>query len=174
AQIRSIFLDGYDILVFRIEIFKISSFKLQNARLLLIFTKYSARAACDAIWEREREKDKAYAKLEVKCNEALQDLDKNPLVLDMHAEIEPLQGQVNKLHAQGLEAERERLKKSEAQLLQENNGLNDKIGFLVARLVKTTLVHGRCIVFEEVADLKEPFELKKMPGYRPSSKKEFD
>ncbi|GJR90729.1 hypothetical protein Tco_0214740 [Tanacetum coccineum] len=35
ARIRRIFLDGYDVLVFRIVIFKISSFKLQNARLLL-------------------------------------------------------------------------------------------------------------------------------------------
>ncbi|GJU77584.1 hypothetical protein Tco_1274654, partial [Tanacetum coccineum] len=41
ARIRRIFLDGYGVLVFRIVIFKISSFKLQNARLLLIFTKYS-------------------------------------------------------------------------------------------------------------------------------------
>ncbi|GJX02559.1 hypothetical protein Tco_0186472 [Tanacetum coccineum] len=31
AQIRRIFLDGYGVLVFRIVIFKISSFKLQNA-----------------------------------------------------------------------------------------------------------------------------------------------
>ncbi|GJZ25047.1 hypothetical protein Tco_0562506, partial [Tanacetum coccineum] len=31
-------LDGYGVLVFRIVIFKISLFKLQNARLLLIFT----------------------------------------------------------------------------------------------------------------------------------------
>ncbi|GJX70470.1 hypothetical protein Tco_0307641 [Tanacetum coccineum] len=175
---------------------------VMNRRTLkLMSTLTKARAACDAIWERKREKDKAYAKLEVKCNDALQDLDKNPLVLDMCAEIETLQGQVNKLHgeysrlvleekkwinydqtlatlhskAEGLEAKRERLKKSEAQLLQENNGLkSDKMGFLVARLVKTTLVHGRRIVFEEVADLKEPFELKKMPGYRPSLKKEFD
>ncbi|GJT41314.1 hypothetical protein Tco_0941179 [Tanacetum coccineum] len=38
AQIRRIFLDGYGILVVRIVIFKISSFMLQNARLLLIFT----------------------------------------------------------------------------------------------------------------------------------------
>ncbi|GJY40036.1 hypothetical protein Tco_0427306 [Tanacetum coccineum] len=52
-------------------------------------TQTKARASCDAIREREREKDKAYADLEVKCNDALQDLDKNPLVLDMHAEIEP-------------------------------------------------------------------------------------
>ncbi|GKD39085.1 hypothetical protein Tco_1259292, partial [Tanacetum coccineum] len=41
ARIRCIFLDGYGVLVVRIVIFKISSFKLQNARLLLIFTKYS-------------------------------------------------------------------------------------------------------------------------------------
>ncbi|GJT50702.1 hypothetical protein Tco_0976859 [Tanacetum coccineum] len=34
-------LDGYGVLVFRIVIFKISSFKLQNARLLLSFTNYS-------------------------------------------------------------------------------------------------------------------------------------
>ncbi|GJV93667.1 hypothetical protein Tco_1541480 [Tanacetum coccineum] len=33
--------DGYGVLVFRIVIFKISSFKLQNARLLLCFTNYS-------------------------------------------------------------------------------------------------------------------------------------
>nr|GEV19378.1 transposase, MuDR, MULE transposase domain protein [Tanacetum cinerariifolium] len=37
---RRIFLDGYGVLVVRIVIFKISSFKLQNARLLLIFTNY--------------------------------------------------------------------------------------------------------------------------------------
>ncbi|GKE55638.1 hypothetical protein Tco_1494823, partial [Tanacetum coccineum] len=41
ARIRRIFLDGYGVLVFRIVIFKISSFKLQNARLLLTFTNYS-------------------------------------------------------------------------------------------------------------------------------------
>ncbi|GJY07533.1 hypothetical protein Tco_0374587 [Tanacetum coccineum] len=28
--------------------------------------------------------------------------------------------------------------------------------------------------FEEVVDLKEPFVMEKMPGYRPSSRKEFD
>ncbi|GKC18888.1 hypothetical protein Tco_1021038 [Tanacetum coccineum] len=41
AQIRRIFLDGYGVLVVRTVIFKISLFKLQNACLLLIFTKYS-------------------------------------------------------------------------------------------------------------------------------------
>ncbi|GKB21440.1 hypothetical protein Tco_0855363 [Tanacetum coccineum] len=45
ARIRRIFLDGYGVLVVRIVIFKISSFKLQNACLLLIFTKYSVITA---------------------------------------------------------------------------------------------------------------------------------
>ncbi|GKC16727.1 hypothetical protein Tco_1013509, partial [Tanacetum coccineum] len=62
----------------------------------LMSTLTKAKAACDANWERERKKDKAYAELKVKCNDALQDLDKNPLVLDMRAEIESLQGQVDK------------------------------------------------------------------------------
>ncbi|GJZ45318.1 reverse transcriptase domain-containing protein [Tanacetum coccineum] len=38
------------------------------------------------------EKDRAYAELERKCNEALQDLDKNPLVSDIRTEIKDLQG----------------------------------------------------------------------------------
>ncbi|GJX44477.1 hypothetical protein Tco_0261153 [Tanacetum coccineum] len=37
ARIRRIFLDGYGVLVVRTIIFKISSFKLQNARLLVKF-----------------------------------------------------------------------------------------------------------------------------------------
>ncbi|GKE50616.1 hypothetical protein Tco_1481874 [Tanacetum coccineum] len=96
---------------------------------------------------------------------------------------------------EGLESERERLKKSETQQLQEIDGLrqdraavvakvmprvvmklvrSDEIGLLVARLAKVALFHGRCSALKEAAALKEPFELEKMPGYRPLSKKEFD
>ncbi|GJR61462.1 hypothetical protein Tco_1503624 [Tanacetum coccineum] len=53
ARIRRIFFDGYGVLVFRIVFFKISSLKLPNARLLLIFTKYylmlSKRKATDGV-----------------------------------------------------------------------------------------------------------------------------
>ncbi|GJU20160.1 hypothetical protein Tco_1153502 [Tanacetum coccineum] len=58
----------------------------------LISTLSKARASCDAIREREVERDKAYAKLERKCNEAQQDLDNSPLVLDTLSKIETLQG----------------------------------------------------------------------------------
>ncbi|GJW19128.1 hypothetical protein Tco_0026564 [Tanacetum coccineum] len=187
----------------------------------LISALHKARASCDAIREREIKKDKAYAELEKKYNKALQDLDKNPLVSDMRAEIETLQGQVSGLHneynrivleekkwvnyeqtlsilrakLEGLESERERLKSSETQLLQEIDSLrqdmaalvtkvvpdaamklvhSDEMSVLVARLVKASIIHGRCLAFEEVAELKEPFTLEKMPGYRPFSKEEYD
>nr|GEX21083.1 hypothetical protein [Tanacetum cinerariifolium] len=60
---------------------------LNNRTRELIFALHKAKTAYDAIRAWEFDKDKAYAKLERKCNEALQDLDKNPLIFDMRAEI---------------------------------------------------------------------------------------
>ncbi|GJT87704.1 hypothetical protein Tco_1069421 [Tanacetum coccineum] len=51
---------------------------------------------------------------------------------------------------------------------------SDEMGVLVTRLVKASIIHGRCVAFKEVAELKEPFVLEKMLGYRPSSKEEYD
>nr|GEV23393.1 hypothetical protein [Tanacetum cinerariifolium] len=51
---------------------------------------------------------------------------------------------------------------------------SDEMGILVAKFVKASMFHGRCSTFEEVDNLKEYFVLEKMPGYRPSSKEEFD
>ncbi|GJR98623.1 hypothetical protein Tco_0270797 [Tanacetum coccineum] len=128
---------------------------LNNKTCKLMSTLSKARDSCDVIRKREVKKDKAYAELERKCNEALQDLEKNPIVLDMRSEIETLQGQVDRLHATELVR-------------------SDETGLIVAKLVKAAMFHGRCMAFEEVAALKEPFVLEKMSGYRSSSKKEFD
>nr|GEW21282.1 hypothetical protein [Tanacetum cinerariifolium] len=112
-------------------------------------TLSEARTACDTIKERERRKDKEYAKMEAKCNDALKDLEKNPLVLDLRAEVATLQEQVERLHGEysrlvleekkwvnyeqtfssfcskveGLEAENKRLDESDVQLLQQINEL---------------------------------------------------
>ncbi|GJX73664.1 hypothetical protein Tco_0312259 [Tanacetum coccineum] len=124
-------------------------------------TMSKARASCDAIRERVVAKDKAYIKLERKCNEALQDLDKNHLVLDMRYEIETLQRQVDRLHGEysrlvleekkwvnyeqtlsilrskveGLENERERLKSSKTQLLHEIDRLRQDRAVVVSKVV---------------------------------------
>ncbi|GJV66365.1 hypothetical protein Tco_1477193 [Tanacetum coccineum] len=138
--------------------------------------------------------DKAYAELERKCNKALQDLDKNPLVSDMRINYEQTLS-ILRAKVEGLELEKERLKNSKTQLMQDIDSLkqdratmvskvvpnvdtkpirSDEMGFLVAKLVKAAMFRGRCATFKEVASLKGLFILEKMPGYRSSSKKEFD
>ncbi|GJX56925.1 hypothetical protein Tco_0286822, partial [Tanacetum coccineum] len=160
----------------------------------LIFALHKATTLYDAIRAKELEKDIAYAELERKCNEALHDLNKNPLVADMRTEIETLQGRVDGLHSECTWL-RERLKLSEIQLLHEMDALkqdrasviakvfpdaatklirSDEMGMLVAKLVKASIIYGMGAAFEEVAKLKEPFVMEKMAGYRPSSKQEYD
>ncbi|GJY04947.1 hypothetical protein Tco_0370887 [Tanacetum coccineum] len=134
---------------------------LNNRTRKLISTLSKAKASCDAIREREVEKDKAYAELERKCNEALQDLDKNPLV-NYEQTLFILRSKV-----EGLESERERLKSSKTQLLQEIDGLRQDKAAVVSKV-------GPYVAMKLVATLKEPFDLEKMHGYRSSSKKEFD
>nr|GEX54970.1 hypothetical protein [Tanacetum cinerariifolium] len=110
-------------------------------------TFLKAKASCDAIREREVEKDKAYATLENMCNEALQDLNKNPLVLDMRSEFETMQGQVDRLH------EIDRLRQDRAAVVSKVATkliCSDEIGLLVARLVKAAMFHRRCTTFDEV------------------------
>nr|GEW11867.1 hypothetical protein [Tanacetum cinerariifolium] len=154
----------------------------------LISSLHKARASCDTMREKEIKKDKAYAELEKKCNESIQDLDKNPLVFDMRAEIETLE-------IEGLESKRNRLKAYKIQLLHKVDSLrqyraavvsrvisdatmklihSDEMGVLIARLVKESIIYGRCTAFEEVAELKKPFVLEEMPGYHPSSKEDYD
>nr|GEV16840.1 retrotransposon protein, putative, unclassified [Tanacetum cinerariifolium] len=112
---------------------------------------------------REVKRDKAYADLEKKCNESLQDLDKNLLVSHMRSKTKTLQGQVLSLRGRD-----SRLLKSKC------CRILIAMGVLVARLVRAPIVHGRCTKFEEIAKLKEPFVREKMPGYHMSSKDEYD
>nr|GEU44980.1 hypothetical protein [Tanacetum cinerariifolium] len=51
---------------------------------------------------------------------------------------------------------------------------SDEMGVPIARLVKASIIHGKCVAFEEVAEIKEPFVLEKMLGYRPFLKEEYD
>ncbi|GJX31495.1 hypothetical protein Tco_0241350 [Tanacetum coccineum] len=125
----------------------------------LISALHKARASCDVMREREIKKDKAYAWLERKCNEALQDLDKNPLISDMRSKIVTLQ--VDGLHNEysrlvleekkwsnykqtlsslrpkikGLESKRENLKAFEIQLLQKMDSLKQDRADVVAKVI---------------------------------------
>ncbi|GKF80460.1 hypothetical protein Tco_0239062, partial [Tanacetum coccineum] len=50
----------------------------------------------------------------------------------------------------------------------------DDMGSMVGRLVYSTIFYGRCKDLEQVARMKESFDLSKVNGYRPSYKKEHD
>nr|GEW28384.1 hypothetical protein [Tanacetum cinerariifolium] len=99
-----------------------------------------------------------------------------------------------RVKVKGLESKRDRLKAFEIQMLQKIDRLrqdravvvskvvpdaamklvhSNEMGILVARLVREAIVHGRCTTFKEIAKLKEPFVLEKMPGYHISSKDEI-
>ncbi|GKB46160.1 hypothetical protein Tco_0896913 [Tanacetum coccineum] len=119
------------------------------------------------------DKDRAYAELERKCNEALQDLDKNPLVSDMRAKIKDLQGQVDGLH-NSLKRDRVVVVSKVIPYTAMKFISNDDLGVLIAKLVRSSIIYGRCQAFEELAAIEEPFVLENMSGYRPSSKEEYE
>ncbi|GKB08909.1 hypothetical protein Tco_0837221, partial [Tanacetum coccineum] len=129
---------------------------LNNRTRELIYALYKAKTSYDAIRAQELNKDRAYVELVRKCNEALQDLDKNPLIYDMRAEIKTLQGQVDGLY--GIEYERERLKSSEIQLLQEIDNLKQDRAAVVSKVIP-----------DAAMKLVRSDDL----GYRPLSKEEY-
>ncbi|GJX18794.1 hypothetical protein Tco_0221471 [Tanacetum coccineum] len=49
---------------------------------------------------------------------------------------------------------------------------SDDMGSLIGRLVSSTLLYRRCRAYEQVVDMKEPFDLSKVKGYRSSYKKD--
>ncbi|GJV81268.1 uncharacterized mitochondrial protein-like protein [Tanacetum coccineum] len=115
------------------------------------------RDATDCHWVvAHLDKDRAYVELEKKCNEALQDLDKNPLEIDNFKQDRV--AVVSKV-----------IPDAAMKLVR-----SDDLGVLIAMLVRSSIIYDRCQAFEEVVAMKEPFILEKMSGYRPSSKEEYD
>nr|GEX79353.1 copia protein [Tanacetum cinerariifolium] len=49
---------------------------------------------------------------------------------------------------------------------------SDELGRLVGKLVSSPITFGRCRAYKQVSRMKEPFDLSKVKGYRPSYKKE--
>nr|GEX03920.1 hypothetical protein [Tanacetum cinerariifolium] len=48
---------------------------------------------------------------------------------------------------------------------------SDDMGSLVGNLGSSVILFERCMTYEQVADMKEPFDLSKVKGYRSSYKK---
>nr|GEU56979.1 hypothetical protein [Tanacetum cinerariifolium] len=116
----------------------------------LIFALHKARASCDTMREREIKKDKAYAELEKKFR-SMASTEVDSFRRDRAVVVSRV------------------ISNAAMKLIQ-----SDEIDVLIARLVKASIIYGRCTIFKEVSELKSPFILEDMPSYRPSSKEEYD
>ncbi|GJS00906.1 hypothetical protein Tco_0317414 [Tanacetum coccineum] len=142
---------------------------------------------CYALWERSREEE--CEELRVKCEAAMKEFDQNPAILALREKISSLTVDV-KEHK---EAEKARLEAIEASLRREVEELkqdrrdvvskvvpyatmefvhSDELGRLVGKLVSSAITYGRCRAYEQVAAIKEPFDLSKAKGYHSSYQKE--
>ncbi|GJY41197.1 hypothetical protein Tco_0428467 [Tanacetum coccineum] len=147
------------------------------------------KGECEVLKEREKAIDKECEELKAKCEVAMADFNNNPFVNAGYQEnLVTLESKVG-----FLEAEKAKLEVTETSLRQEIETVkcdrvevvlkvvpyvamdlvqSDEMGRLVAKLVSSAVFYGRCAAFEEVADMKEPFDLDKVKDYRPSYKKE--
>lgn len=57
----------------------------------LIRTVKGAREKMDAILAKEKKRDQEFADLKTKCEEAMKELERNPLVIDLRADIQDLE-----------------------------------------------------------------------------------
>ncbi|GJT27896.1 hypothetical protein Tco_0908171 [Tanacetum coccineum] len=172
AQIRRIFLDGYGVLDVRISFLHISLFKLQNA-------KRAREEECEV--------------LRAKCKDAMTEFEKNITVVALREKISTLSTEVKEHKVTSMEAKKARLEAIEVSLQKEFEELkrdrrevvskfipyaaielvhSDDMGSLVGKLVSSAILYERCRAYEQVADMKEPFNLSEVKGYRSSYKKD--
>ncbi|GKD76429.1 hypothetical protein Tco_1339050 [Tanacetum coccineum] len=102
---------------------------------------------------RERAREEECEGLWVKCGAAMTEFEKNPTVVALREKISLLSAESK---VTSLEAKK----------------ASDEMGSLVGKLVSSAIVYGRCRAFEQVVDMKEPFDLSKVRGYRSSYKKD--
>nr|GEZ42153.1 hypothetical protein [Tanacetum cinerariifolium] len=143
-----------------------------DAKLLNIYDHCYIKRECDVLKERDKARDKECKKLKAKCEVAMAYFDNNHAVNVLHQKIKSLSDEV----------EKGRLEAAEAMLCQEVKAINcdrvevvskvvsyatmelvhsDEMVMLVGKLVSFAIFYGRCTAFEEVADMKKPFDLAK-------------
>ncbi|GJZ24276.1 hypothetical protein Tco_0561735 [Tanacetum coccineum] len=129
----------------------------RSRELLQVIKKL--RGECDVIRSKERARNEECEGLRVKCEAAMTDFEKNPAVVAFREKISALSTEA-KEHKLSLD-----------RMMLDDAG-DDDICSLVGKLVSSAIVYGRCRAFEQVAGMKEPFDLSKVKGYRSSYKKD--
>ncbi|GJX81534.1 hypothetical protein Tco_0331015 [Tanacetum coccineum] len=153
----------------------------RSRELLQVIEKL--RGECDVMRSRERAREEECEGLWVKYEAAMTDFEKNPAVVALRKKTSALS---TKSKEHKLEAVEVSLRKEVEELKQDRREVvskvipyaamelvySDDMGSLVGKLVSSTIVYGRCRAFNQVAGMKEPFDLSKVNGYRSSYKKD--
>ncbi|GJU17757.1 hypothetical protein Tco_1145723 [Tanacetum coccineum] len=145
------------------------------------------RGEADVIKARERSYEEEYKELRVKCEDAMAEFDHNPAILVLREKISSLtadvKGHKEKARLEAVDAslcrEVEELKQDRRDVVSKVISYaalelvhSNKLGRLVGTLVSSTITYGRCRAYEQVAAMKEPFDLSKAKGYRTLYKKD--
>ncbi|GKE47660.1 hypothetical protein Tco_1478918, partial [Tanacetum coccineum] len=189
----------------------------RSRELLQVIEKI--RGECDVMRSRERARDEECDGLQVKCEAAMTNFEKNPTMVALQEKISSLSTKTKehklsldrmmlesqkwvgyqqslltlKSKVTALETEKARLEAVEVSLRKEVEELkhdrrevvskvvpyvmielvhSDDMGSLIGKLVSSAIMYGRCRAFEQVAGIKNPFNLSKVKGYRFSYKKD--
>ncbi|GJY99665.1 hypothetical protein Tco_0517095 [Tanacetum coccineum] len=165
-----------------------NSVNKRSCELLQVIEKL--RGECDVMRSRERAREEECKGMRVKCEAAMTEFEKNPIMVALREKIFVLSVEVKEhklnLDRMTLEAVEVSLRKEDEELKQDRREVvskvvpydamelihSDAMGSLIAKLVSSAIVYGRCRAFKQVADMKEPFDLSKVKGYRSSYKKD--
>ncbi|GKA67886.1 hypothetical protein Tco_0767803 [Tanacetum coccineum] len=144
------------------------------------------RGECDVMRSREMAREEECEGLRVKCEAAMTEFEKNPA--GYQQSLSTLESKATSLEAEKarLEAVEVSFQKEVEELKQDKREVvskvvpyavmeliySDNMGSLVGKLVSFAIVYRRCRAFEQVADMKEPFDLSKVKGYHSSYKKD--
>ncbi|GJV75458.1 hypothetical protein Tco_1507042 [Tanacetum coccineum] len=153
---------------------------------LQVIKKMSDEA--DVIMARERSREEECEGLRVKCEASMAEFDQNTAVLALRDKISSMTVDVNSLEADKarLEAVEVSLRREVEELKQDRRDVvskvvpyvsmelvhSDELGRLVGKLVSSAITYGRCRAYEQVAAMKEPFDLSKAKGYHSSYQKD--
>nr|GEX81070.1 hypothetical protein [Tanacetum cinerariifolium] len=121
----------------------------------------------EVIKEREKVGGQEYEELKAKCEAVMEDFDKNPVVIVLRQKIVSLLTEIETVKRDRVEVVSKVVPYVAMELVR-----SDKMHVLVGRLVSSAIFYRRCFALEEVAKMKELFDLAKVKGYRPSYKKE--
>nr|GEW56918.1 putative reverse transcriptase domain-containing protein [Tanacetum cinerariifolium] len=123
---------------------------------------------CDMIKEREKVRDMEYEELRLKCEATNTEFDKNH---DEKNRLEAAEATLRQ-EVESVKGDREEVVLKMLPYVAMELVHSDEMAMLVGKLISSAIFYGRCVALEEFADMKEPFELANVKGYRPFYKKE--